>query len=821
MPRGAAVLLVVLLIRAAMPAATAEGAESETVAFRFKPISKDLSALSKRTLVAAAGEKIEIEGGPTGGVPLSGVSRATFRWTGTGGEAKIILTDGKTVNGAIKSPGKEIAFSCLDLEMAIEVRLRLKAMASLERAAADARKGNPPGDGSTLSAKVLSGKDRAVEMTVGHFIAGDDPDRENARAMGQTLEIAIGDARVRCPLGTIRSVRYQPPKSDAAPVPDAITRGDMLLTLSDGTALKGTGLPLTIRGTSEGLKTDAPKWDSAEFRWQAAEAAPVADGSAREAGTALFAVFTSAGGVASPEILVGKVSDKGVCVNWNGGREQTFEIATNEGEKTVPLSLIKSIAVQDGKTTLERDNGGRLTGTAKAQELNGTAEGFFAEAAKWERAQFTWKKVDGPPPERTGDDPGASWDNMLYEIAAFPGMSFVLADRLLENGGSSPHQNIYASCGGADLIVTSGCKIYGFGPDFVIFPGGERAPVTARPGGWHVLVCERRPGVSMRLICPADAIKGMVSKGRADTSAALKLWDDGITASASRRWKITDADRREITVSNLRGYHFGKDYDDPGAGYYYVGGYLTEDALLGGPCVAVDNGSSTLHFAMKEVKKLDLTDGTVTLGEGGTHRLRGFAHPKHSRDDIDHFMRFKREEQWKSAFLLFDTRVGAVAMPYSKCAKIAALDEPAADGEAGAAASNAPVRISALTLKGRVDMAECRVSYDCKGRFPKSASDRDAASLMLVLGRDEDDDDPQEVSLPMIALQQSEGRAEGIRLACVKELSIKDGVATAELRDGRKASGWLADSLLVGNGKDGEIKIKMADVVRLEIIVAE
>ncbi|OHB65111.1 MAG: hypothetical protein A2Y77_00520 [Planctomycetes bacterium RBG_13_62_9] len=813
--------------------APAQAGNQTWLSFKITPQDEKAAILAEKTLWLEASSSIKalFQGGEVT-VPMSRIRRAVFLWEQDAGAATLTLPDNQTLQVKIQNPKTTLSAVLRGLPVEVQATFPLSTIHSLEVLTVPPVPPAPPAPGMRLVGKAGKDSDEPATLLLGdvdengiyansYGTAGSrartptttrDPSalqrmRETSLSRGNALTLTVGGISVKCPFGAVKSATAKD--------------GQLEINLQDGTLLRGEGTPFTIKGKLMDMDATVEKWTKAEFSWQPKEAPlPQPTPEQPQPGSVLIAVFTK-DGATLPELVVAKmveIRDRPQCQGIESSAEPTFGLSTAAGVVTCPFSKIRSITVQADETTVVLNDGSTLVGTSKATKVTGLMEGQKATVENWSHVEFSWRPQGSAGP--AGDTAAAvrdtSWDQRYYQIPDLSGRSFVV-ETFLNNLADTQKVSLVADFKGADLSVEKGCRSWIFGTvgASAVLANGEKVRLTGKLPDYMSLWTEYAPSIPARVVISTGDIREMVSGEDAGKSTLKEDWEQLGRETPKVAWSVTDLQGRSYVVVNLRGYQHGMGYNSPPAGYYWIGGGPhREAALVGGGCAILDMGKASAHIPLACIESIDAVKGLAALKAANAappERLRGFCDDRPQRsdtvEDIDGYLRLK-EREWQDSTLVGDSLSGNLAIPIVRCSSIVQTVMP--NDFTTPAADETARTIKVQTSDGTLVLNECLISYKC----PFSTS---KAPYLLVLGKDESSDDPDEYKVAQLAVDIPDGPTVLVPLRIVLSAAKKGDLVEVNLVDGRQILGTLPEGTLLGTGVLGQTSVDLGKVEKLEI----
>ena len=800
--------LLVLASFFAVCIAPAYAKEEMRLGLRVTPLEEKAAILRNQVFWVKPSFSIEVSfQGGKGNVPMTKLRQISFIWGKGSGRAKLTISTGEVLEVKIVDQEAKLPTVLRGMPQEVKVEFPLKSIASFELLNAGPISSTLPPSGTKLFAKATKDATNPPLVEVGQV--KEDGKSINYHGYQSEIKVEIEGILINCPFGSLKS---------------ALVEGEQLkITLYDGSVIYGKGSARNIKGKFMDMDITIEDWGKAEFVWQPKHAdmpKPLKEEPAP--GLLLVAAFTK-NQVKSPDLVVAKINENGTCQGIKYSAEPTFKLSTSEGDITCPFSKIKSIMVSGEETTVALRDGTTLHGKAETRKISGTIGKSQASINDWSSAEFFWRAPESISP--MGLEGGITttetpWKKRYYKVKALPGRLFIIDEFLTDNAHTKSIRSVNAEYKGAELNVSEGCRSYTFYSKggFAILSNGEKIPLNTKIEGYIVLLSEYSPSIPARVVISTDDIIEMVSGDSAEKSNLAKELSDLIKATSKVAWSITDLMNRTHIVTNLEGYQYGQGYDSPPAGYYYIGGWRTEDALLGGKCAVIDMGKASVHIPLAAIEVFDTTKGFVKLKTEGSdisEKLRGFCNYSSGRDEINNYMRTK-EQEWEKSVLVGDSALGRLAIPILNCARIEQIPLP--PGFAVPPTDKNPRTIKVQTAEGNQTLTNCLIQYECpNNKFPSSPNNMSKAPYLLVLGKDEEDDDPDEYKLAQLAVELPEGPTILIHLRTIVSAQKKGELVEISLTDGRKILGTPTEGSFSGTGVLGETSIELTETQSFEI----
>ncbi len=795
------ILVIALWFLAGLAAA---GSQQQQIPVKITPADSNASALANQTFWVKASSSIEVfyRGGKVT-VPISKIKEISFVWNDDSGTAELMVLEGDPIEVKARNPKAELSAVVRGLPLEVNATFPFKSIASWKAVEVSSPSSSFPAAGTKLFVKAVKDANELPLVLVGEVDKDDKFVDHGNRYQFQQLTTTVGGISLRCPLGALKAAK---------------TEGkELQLTLYDGSTIRGEGPASKIKGRFRGMDIEVENWREAEFFWQSEDApAPETPQDEPRTGSLLVAVFTK-GGIRSPEFVLAEVQKDGKCRAKGSSSEPTFEIATDLGNISCPLSKVKSISVTDEQAVVVQRDGTTFRGKAKPVKMVGLVGQQDASIEGWSEAELSWRLP--PVKSLTPTDPASSvlavhWSKRYYRIRGLPGRSFIIKQWLDSDARKSTLPSLYADYKGAKLDVSKGCRSYSLGADgTAVLWDGETVSVETSLKDYICLFTEYATSIPARVVISAGDAGEMISGDNAEKATLEKDWSDLTDTSSEVTWSITDRKARRHIVTNLRGYQPGQGYNAPPSGYYYIGGWYTEDALLGGSCVVIDMGKASAHIPLAAVEAVDTVKGLVKLTGrtgGPGDKLRGFCSASTGRDEINNYLRVKPQE-WQRTVLVGNSAFGVLAIPISRCVAIERRTGPRDFVVLARDRTARTVRIE--TSEGALRLESCLIHHtDLDRLFPnQNGGNMDAAPYLLALGKDEKSDDPGEYKIGEIAVEIPDGPTMTISLGAIASGRRVGDSMELTLTDGRKIQGNAPRGSFLGEGVLGETSVELSE----------
>jgi len=518
-------------------------------------------------------------------VPLERIRKASFSWSQNEGDAQLALEDGNALKTKVKSPDQAIQAFMKGLPLPVKVTIPLKTIASWEKLSMQIPASAPPSVGSKLLGRFIKDGTQTPDILIREF---KKEDLENQNWNSYLVNLSIKEINFQCPAESLKKVE--------------VTGDTLQVILADGTILGGKGSAPRVTGKFMDMPIEVEGWQKGEFFWEGRETPTPASRSREKPAPGSILSASVLKGAERLEIVIGKLDNNGKLTDIsNSSFEPSYTFETSGMKMDTPFSTIQSIAVSGDKVTILLSDGKTMTGTGKAHMIRGSFNGQPATIDAWERVDFSWRdqgaQTPSPSPAEATSPPAdfsdLSWKERYYEGPDFPGRRFVLSRFLNSDADESYNYSITVDYKGVEIDITKGAQSYSFNPNLAVLPNGDNVPIKTSFDEYIELYTEYFPSVPARIIMPKDGLKSLTSGGSCKNNPIVQTWNTAIADSGRTSWIITDLQKRTYLVRNLRGYQQGEGYNDPPAGYYYIGGYYTEDILSGGHCaiIAMNKGS--------------------------------------------------------------------------------------------------------------------------------------------------------------------------------------------------------------------------------------
>ena len=800
--------LLVLVSFLAACVAPVDAKEETQLGLKITPLEEDAAALRNQVFWVEPSLCISVsfQGGMVK-VPVTKLRRISFIWGEDSGRAKLTMSTGEVLEVKIVDQEAKLPTILRGMPQAVEAEFPLTSIASFDLLDADSVSSTLPPPGIKLFAKATKGAANPPLIEVGQV--QEDGQSINYSGQQSDIQVETGGILITCPFGSLRS---------------ALAEGEQLtLTLYDGSVISGKGSAQNIEGKFMDMDFTIEDWSKAEFVWQPKDGDMPKSSTAEPApGSLLIAAFIK-NEARSPDLVLAKIDENGTCRGIGNSTEPTFELSTGAGDITCPVSKIKSIVVSGEEATVALRDCTTLSGKAKSRKMSGTIGKGQASIDDWSSAEFSWRAPESS--SSVGLEGGTTalespWKKRYYTVKALPGNLYVIDEFLTADAHEKSIRSLKAEYKGAELDVSTGCQNYTFHSKggSAILSNGEEVALNTKIEGYCVLLSKYSSSMPARIVISTDDMGEMVSGESAEESTLATDLSELIKATSEVAWSITDLKNRTHIVTNLEGYQYGQGYNSPPQGYFYLGGWRTEHALLGGKCAVIDMGKASAHIPLAAIEAFDTAKGSVKLKTEGSdtfERLRGFCSYSSGRDDINNYMRTK-EREWEKSVLVGDSALGRLAIPILNCASIEQILLP--PGFAVPPADENPRTIKIQTAEGGQTLTDCMIRYECSSsEFPSSPDDLSKAPHLLVLGKDEQDDDADEYKLAQFAVQMPEGPTILIPLRTIVSAQKKGELLEISLTGGGKVLGTPTDGSFLGTGVLGETSVELTKTQNFEI----
>jgi len=748
-------------------------------------------------------------------VPLEKIRRASFSWSQNEGDSQLILEDGNALKTKVKSPDQAIQGFMKGLPVPVKVSIPLKTIASWEKLSMQIPASVSPSVGSKLFGRFIKDGTQTPDILIREF---KKEDLENKNWNNYLVNLSINEINFQCPAESLKKIEV---------------KGDTLqIILADGTILRGKGNAPRVTGKFMDMPIEVEGWQKGEFFWKGREIpTPASRTREKPAPGSLLIASVLKGGVERLEIVIGKLDNDGKFADIsNSSIEPSYTFETSGMNMETLLSTIQSIAISGDKVTILLSDGKTITGMGKAQMIRGSFNGQPATIDAWERVDFSWKaegtQTPSPSPADAmippADFPDLSWNERYYESLDFPGRRFVLFGFLNSNAAESYNSPITVDYKGVEIDITKGARSYSFNPNLSILPNGDNVPIKTSFDEYIKLYTEYFPSVPARIIMPKDGLRSLTSGVSCKNNPILQTWNAAIADSGRTIWIITDLQKRTYLVRNLRGYQQGEGYNDPPAGYYYIGGYYTEDILSGGSCAIIAMNKGAAHIPLGMVDFIDAQKGVLTI-MGRTQKesaetLRGFSAPDSGKDDINNYLRTAVIDEWRNSVFLAESEMGLMSIPIWRCAGIQMAKDPVLIPQPETDLAGFTIKVQ--TTEGSFELRNCFASYSCEDAdFPKSDTREEMAKApkLLILGKDEEHDDPNQYKIAALVIEIPEGPTYLLSFNRISSIRNAGDLYEIQTSDNRILRARFPFGSLTGQGPLGETAVPFSSIKQLDI----